>query len=130
MFQHGASLKHSQLRIGCCARSRAKNRNILTTACIDQLHVKLWLFFIEFLTFRHQVNVAHQTWVVIFTHTTWVAIDNVLNTGAFLSDFEDLVDLLFIFGNYYFCTGIINQIGNFFVKGILIDAEDHRPQRV
>ncbi len=130
MFQHGASLKHSQLRIGCCARSRAKNRNILTTACIDQLHIKLWLFFIEFLTFRHQVSMTHQARIVIFAHATWVAIDYVFNTGTFLSNLKDLVDLFFIFGNDDFRTGIVNQISNFLVKRILIDTKDHCPQRM
>ncbi len=130
VLEHRSALQHRQFRIGGGARGGAENGDILRPPGGDQFVVETGLLGIELVPQPHQLGVAEQPRVVVLAHAARIAVDDMLDAGALLGDLQHLVDLFLVLGDDDLRSGVVDQVGDLLVEGILVDAEDHRPQRV
>ncbi len=98
--------------------------------CASQLLVELRLCRFELGAASDQLLLAHQPRVVVLAHAAGITVDDVLDAGALFRDLQHLVDLLLILGDDDLRPGVVDQVSDLLIEGILVDAEDHRPKGV
>ena len=123
--QQGAGLKHGQLGIGRRPRGRAEDGDIASLPCRHQFLVKVGMLMGDGVAAAAEVVETHQAGIVVLAQAAGVAVDDVFDAGTALGQLQDLVDLLLILGDDDAGPGVVDEVGDLLVEGILIEAEDH-----
>ena len=102
MPQHPACGEHRQFRIGCGARCGAQDRHVVAPGGVHQPVVEIGFARGAVASQCGELVGFHQARVVIFPHPARVGIDDVLEVRHALRKRQQLVDLLFVLGEYQF----------------------------
>ena len=125
MPQHPAGGEHRELRIGRGARGGAEDRNVLALGGVDQPVVKAGLARGAVAAHCGELVGFHQARIVIFPHAARIGIDDVLEVGHAIGKRQQLVDLLFVLGEYQFGLAVAQEIGGFLIQHVAIEAKAH-----
>ena len=123
MPQHPPGSEHRKLRIGCGAGGGAEDRNVFAAGRVDQPVVKIRHMGGTFTAHRGELVGFEQTRVVVFAHAARIGIDDVADRRDAVAQRQQLVDLLFVFGEYQSRLAIVEQIGGFLLQHVAIQPE-------
>ena len=120
MFQHASGRQHRQLGIGRGARGGAEDRDIFALGGVDQPVVDVRLAQRAVAAHCSELFGLHQARVVIFPHAARIGIDDMFEVGRAVGQRQQLVDLLFVFGEHQPGVTVAEQIGRFLVQHVAV----------
>ena len=125
MPQHPSRRQHRQFWIGRGAGGGAEDRNVFAVGGVHQFVIETGLARGAVAPQLGKLAGFHQARVVVFPHAARIGIDDVLEIGHAVGQRQQLVDLLFVFGEYQFGLAIAEQVGGFLIQHVAIEAERH-----
>ena len=111
--------------MGRRAGGGAEDRNVLAGGRIHQAVVETRLASGALAAQARELVGFHQPGVVIFPHAARIGIDDMLEIGHALGKRQQLVDLLFVLGEYQLGLAVTQEIGGFLIEHVAIQAEGH-----